>query len=326
MLVWFATHRRARRARHHACESRHSHSRSTRGTRCEFFLAHPRLSFVALGAVVLVVTGGEALYADMGHFGPKPIRIVWYWFVLPALLLNYFGQGALLLRTPSAIANPFYLLAPSWFVYPLLVIATSAAVVASQALISGAFSLTQQAIQLGYSPRMRIIHTSKQEAGQIYIPEVNKALAVGTLLLVLGFRSATAFGAAYGVAVSGTMAITSILFYMVVRAPVGLVAAQGGLVPRVLPVDRPRVLPREPGSRSRTGGWVPLAVAVFGLHAHDDVEAWPSDPARDPAARYGADRHVPRRRRTAEAGAREGHGGLHDLGGRTARRSFCCTT
>src|SRR5688572_19166454 len=183
----------------------------------QFFFAHPLKSFIALGAVVLVVTGGEALYADMGHFGPKPIRLVWYWFVLPSLLMNYFGQGALLLREPTAISNPFYLLAPSWFVYPLLVIATSAAIVASQALISGAFSLTQQAIQLGYSPRMRIIHTSKHLAGQIYIPEVNKALAVGTLLLVLTFGSSTALGQAYGVAVTGTMAITTILFYIVAR-------------------------------------------------------------------------------------------------------------
>jgi len=183
----------------------------------QFFVAHPLTSFVALGAVVLVVTGGEALYADMGHFGPKPIRLVWYWFVLPALLLNYFGQGALLLRTPTAVTNPFYLLAPAWFVYPLLVIATSAACVASQALISGAFSLTQQAIQLGYSPRMRIIHTSVHEAGQIYIPEVNKGLAIGTLLLVLTFGSSTALGQAYGVAVTGTMAITTILFYIVAR-------------------------------------------------------------------------------------------------------------
>ena len=182
-----------------------------------FFTDHPTRSFIALGAVVLVVTGGEALYADMGHFGRKPIRLVWYWFVLPALLLNYFGQGALLLRNPGAVSNPFYLLAPSWFVYPLLVLATLAAIVASQALISGSFSVTRQAIQLGYSPRMRIIHTSKQEAGQIYIPEVNKALAVGTLLLVVTFGSATALGGAYGVAVTGTMAITNILFYLAAR-------------------------------------------------------------------------------------------------------------
>jgi KUP system potassium uptake protein len=180
-----------------------------------FFLDHPTRSFVVLGAVVLVITGGEALYADMGHFGRKPIRLVWFALVLPALLLNYFGQGALLLRNPEAVANPFYLLAPSWFIYPLLFIATSAAIVASQALISGAFSLTQQAVQLGYTPRVTIVHTSHEQAGQIYIPEVNKALAVGTLLLVVMFGSSEALGAAYGPAVTGTMAITTVLFYVI---------------------------------------------------------------------------------------------------------------
>jgi KUP system potassium uptake protein len=228
----------------------------------QFFVAHPAQSFIALGAVVLVVTGGEALYADMGHFGPKPIRIVWYYFVLPALLLNYFGQGALLLRSPEAISNPFYLLAPSWFVFPLLVIATSAACVASQALISGAFSLTQQAIQLGYSPRMRIIHTSKQEAGQIYIPEVNKALAAGTLLLVLGFGTATKLGAAYGVAVSGTMAITSILFYMVVRDQWGWSNLKAGtFLVFFLTIDLAFFVANL--AKVPHGGWVPLGVALF---------------------------------------------------------------
>jgi len=228
----------------------------------QFFVAHPQLSFVALGAVVLVVTGGEALYADMGHFGPKPIRLVWYWFVLPALLLNYFAQGALLLTTPDAVTNPFYLLSPAWFVYPLLIIATSAAVVASQALISGAFSLTQQAIQLGYSPRMRIIHTSKQEAGQIYIPEVNKALAVGTLLLIIGFGSATALGSAYGVAVSGTMAITSILFYMVVRDQWGWSPLKAGaFLVFFLSIDLAFFFSNL--LKIPAGGWVPVTVALF---------------------------------------------------------------
>jgi KUP system potassium uptake protein len=228
----------------------------------QFFSSHPQLSFVALGAVVLVITGGEALYADMGHFGPKPIRLVWYWFVLPALLLNYFAQGALLLTTPGAVTNPFYLLAPGWFVVPLLLIATSAAVVASQALISGAFSLTQQAIQLGYCPRMRIIHTSKQEAGQIYIPEVNKALAVGTLLLILGFKSATALGSAYGVAVSGTMAITSILFYMVVRDQWGWSQLKAGtFLVFFLSIDLAFFFANL--LKVPAGGWVPVTVALF---------------------------------------------------------------
>jgi KUP system potassium uptake protein len=227
-----------------------------------FFLDHPNRSFIALGAVVLVVTGGEALYADMGHFGRKPIRLVWYWFVLPALLLNYFGQGALLLRSPAAVENPFYLLAPSWFVFPLLVVATSAAVVASQALISGAFSLTQQAIQLGYSPRMRIVHTSKQESGQIYIPEVNKALAVGTLVLVLGFGSATALGSAYGVAVTGTMAITTILFYIIARYSWEWPAWRAGaFLVFFLTIDLAFFFANL--LKVPAGGWVPIGVAVF---------------------------------------------------------------
>jgi len=183
----------------------------------QFLFAHPGLSFVVLGAVVLVITGGEALYADMGHFGKRPIRLAWFGFVLPALLLNYFGQGALLLRMPEAVANPFYLLAPRAFMIPLLIIATLAAIVASQALISGAFSLTQQCIQLGFSPRLTIAHTSAHEAGQIYIREVNILIAIGTILLVLGFGSATALGAAYGVAVTGTMTITTVLFFVITR-------------------------------------------------------------------------------------------------------------
>jgi KUP system potassium uptake protein len=182
-----------------------------------FFIDHPMLSFVVLGAVVLVITGGEALYADMGHFGKRPIRLVWFALVFPALLLNYFGQGALLLRQPSAVENPFYLLTPRPLLIPMLFVATAATIVASQALISGAFSLTQQAVQLGYMPRMTIRHTSAREAGQIYIPEVNKALAIGTLLLVVGFGSSTALGGAYGVAVTGTMAITTVLFVAVAR-------------------------------------------------------------------------------------------------------------
>jgi KUP system potassium uptake protein len=182
------------------------------------FREHGRQAFVLLGAVVLVVTGAEALYADMGHFGARPIRLAWFYLVLPALLLNYFGQGGLILRDPSAASNPFYNLAPRIMLYPLVALATMAAIIASQALISGAFSLTQQAVQLGYSPRVNIIHTSKTEAGQIYIPEVNAILMIGTLLVVLGFRSVTALGAAYGIAVTGTMGITTILYYLLARS------------------------------------------------------------------------------------------------------------
>jgi KUP system potassium uptake protein len=186
-----------------------------------FLGEHRFAGFAVLGAVFLAVTGAEALYADLGHFGKRPIRLAFFVLVLPALLLNYFGQGALLLRMPQAVENPFYLLAPRWFLYPLLIIATLAAIVASQALISGAFSLAQQSIQLGYSPRLTIVHTSEREHGQIYVPEVNKALMVGTLLIVLGFRSSDALGAAYGIAVTGTMAITTILFAVVARTQWG---------------------------------------------------------------------------------------------------------
>jgi len=227
----------------------------------QFFLAQPMRSFIVLGAVVLVVTGGEALYADMGHFGKKPIRLAWFALVLPALLLNYFGQGALLLRTPAAVENPFYLLAPEWFRIPLLVVATLAAIVASQALISGAFSLTQQAVQLGYTPRVTIIHTSKQEAGQIYIPEVNVALALGTLLLVASFRSSTALGAAYGVAVTGTMAITNILFYAIARGQWNWSARKAGsFLAFFLVIDLAFFAANL--IKIPHGGWVPLVIAL----------------------------------------------------------------
>jgi KUP system potassium uptake protein len=227
-----------------------------------FFMAHPTRSFVVLGAVVLVITGGEALYADMGHFGRKPIRLAWFGLVLPCLLLNYFGQGALVLRMPEAVANPFYLLAPKSLQIPLLVVATLAAIVASQALISGAFSLTQQAIQLGYVPRLQIVHTSSEQAGQIYIPEVNKALAVGTLLLVVTFRSAAALAATYGVAVTATMAITTILFVIIARQRFGwskpraylflgffLIIDLAFFAANLLKVPH--------------GGWVPLGIAAL---------------------------------------------------------------
>ncbi len=183
----------------------------------DFFVQHGFAGFVVLGVVFLAVTGAEALYADIGHFGKKPIRLAFFYLVLPALLLNYFGQGALLLRDPTAVENPFYLLAPRWFLYPLLVIATLAAIVASQALISGAFSLARQSVQLGYSPRLTIVYTSKREHGQIYVPEVNTALMIGTLLIVLAFRSSGALSAAYGIAVTGTMAITTLLFALIAR-------------------------------------------------------------------------------------------------------------
>lgn len=183
-----------------------------------FFLRHGIRGALILGSVVLVVTGGEALYADMGHFGVRPIRLAWTTFVLPALVLGYFGQGALLLRDPKAIENPFFALVPEGWPTLLLVLLSSAAtVIASQALISGAFSLTRQAMLLGYLPRVTVKHTAYHTEGQIYIPEVNRLLGIGCILLVLTFRESVKLAAAYGIAVTGTMAITSILYFIVAR-------------------------------------------------------------------------------------------------------------
>jgi KUP system potassium uptake protein len=193
-----------------------------------FLVENGRAGFLVLGAVFLVVTGGEALYADMGHFGVRPIRLAWYSLVLPGLLLNYFGQGALLLRNPAAAESPFFHLAPPWALYPLILLASLAAIIASQAVISGAFSLTRQAVQLGYSPRMRIEHTSSTEIGQIYMPGVNWSLMLVTFALVLGFQSSSNMAAAYGVAVSSEMVITSILFYILARTVWNWSAALAG--------------------------------------------------------------------------------------------------
>jgi len=226
----------------------------------EFFINDGLRGFLILGAVVLVITGGEALYADMGHFGRKPIRLAWFAVALPALMLNYFGQAALLIETPG-VENPFFALVPGRFLYPMIVIATVAAVVASQALISGAFSLTRQAVQLGYSPRVTIIHTSRTEVGQIYVPEVNQGLAIACILLVLGFRSSTNLAAAYGIAVTGTMIITTILFYRVARDLWHWsLPAAGGLCALFLAVDLAFF-----GAnivKFADGGWFPLVVAA----------------------------------------------------------------
>ncbi len=186
-----------------------------------FFSRNGTHGFVVLGSVFLVVTGCEALYADMGHFGRRPIRLAWFALAFPALLLNYLGQGAMLLIKPEAASSPFYLMAPTWALVPLVILAMMAAVIASQALISGVFSLTHQAIQLGYCPRMDIEHTSSSQRGQIYIPRVNWALMIATLGLVIGFGSSSALAAAYGIAVSSTMVITTMLAYLVARGSWG---------------------------------------------------------------------------------------------------------
>ena len=180
-----------------------------------FIAAHPGLGFVALGAVVLSVTGGEALYADMGHFGIIPIRRTWLWIVLPSLMLNYMGQGSLLLSNPQALENPFYLLAPSWMLLPMVILAAAATIIASQAVISGAFSITNQAVQLGYIPRIKVRHTSAEEMGQVYVNYVNVFLFVCVELLVLSFRSSENLANAYGIAVTGSMAIDTALGYLV---------------------------------------------------------------------------------------------------------------
>jgi len=182
-----------------------------------FFGENVARGFIVLGAVYLVVTGGEALYADLGHFGHRAIQLAWFSTALPALLLNYFGQGALLLRDPAAAVNPFYLLAPGWALYPLIVLATAATIIASQAVISGAFSLTRQAVQLGYSPRVKIEHTSSREIGQIYVPAVNWGLMLATAGLVVGFGTSSNVAGAYGVALSSVMVITTLMFYLVSR-------------------------------------------------------------------------------------------------------------
>jgi KUP system potassium uptake protein len=182
-----------------------------------FMWANPGTTFIILGAVVLCVTGAEALYADLGHFGKKPIRLAWFSIVMPCLVLNYFGQGALLLNNPQAVKNPFYLMAPDWALLPLVALATLATVIASQALITGAFSVTKQAIQMGYLPRLRILHTSVRDTGQIYMPFINWGLFVVIVLAVVLFRSSSNLAAAYGIAVCTDMLITTILTFYVVR-------------------------------------------------------------------------------------------------------------
>ncbi|MBI5088038.1 MAG: KUP/HAK/KT family potassium transporter, partial [Actinobacteria bacterium] len=182
-----------------------------------YFAAEPGKAFLSLGSIFLVVTGGEALYADMGHFGRKPIALIWYSLVLPGLLLNYFGQAALLIRDPSAIESPFYRMAPDVMIWPLAILATMASVIASQALISGAFSLTVQAVQLDYLPRVEIRHTSGEHQGQVYVPLVNWLLMLGCVGLVLGFQTSSRLAGAYGIAVTSVMVITTLLFFRIAR-------------------------------------------------------------------------------------------------------------
>jgi KUP system potassium uptake protein len=226
-----------------------------------FFATNGWTGFAVLGAVVLVATGAEALYADMGHFGKHPIRVAWFALVLPALILNYLGQGALLLHQPD-VDHPFFLLAPSWALYPLVVLATAAAIIASQALISGAFSITRQAIQLGLAPRLEVEHTSAREMGQIYIPQVNWALMAATLVIVVGFGSSSALAAAYGLGVTLTMVITGMLLYVVMterwRWPV---PAAASVMAVFLTIDL--AFFGANGLKIPQGGWVTLSIAML---------------------------------------------------------------
>ncbi|MEJ7670513.1 MAG: potassium transporter Kup [Casimicrobiaceae bacterium] len=232
----------------------------------KFVAANPTAAFLSLGAVVLAVTGAEALYADMGHFGASPIRRAWIFFVFPALVLNYFGQGALLLADPTAVKNPFYLLAPSWALIPLVILATCAAVIASQAVISGAFSLTRAAIQMGYCPRLTIQHTSDREIGQIYVPFINWMLLAGVVLLVAGFRSSDDLGGAYGIAVTLAMLIDSILIFVVMRRCWHWPVAAAALVTIPLLLVDVAFLSSN-ALKIPSGGWFPIVIgiAVFTL-------------------------------------------------------------
>ncbi len=224
-----------------------------------FFADAPVAAFLSLGAVVLAVTGTEALYTDMGHFGKKPIRRAWLAFVMPALLINYFGQGALILHDPSAVKSPFYLLAPDWALIPLVILATCATVVASQAVISGAFTLTRAAIQMGYCPRLKILHTSEKQIGQIYVPFVNWILFIAVILLVLTFRTSSNLAGAYGIAVTMAMLIDSILIFVVMRrlwhwSPWLAVAIAAPLTLIDLTFFAANAL------KIPNGGWVPLVI------------------------------------------------------------------
>ena len=226
-----------------------------------FFLENRGLGFLILGAVVLSITGAEALYADMGHFGKSPIRRSWIFVAFPALLLNYFGQGALVLQDPAASENPFFGLVPSWAQFPVVALATAAAVIASQALISGAYSLTQQAVQLGFFPRVTVIHTSKHTEGQIYIPEINNLLLVSCVGLVLAFRKSSDLAAAYGIAVTGTMSITTIIYYVVVTRTWGWpVWKAAPLALLFLAVDLSFF--GSSAVKFLEGGWFPVMMAV----------------------------------------------------------------
>jgi KUP system potassium uptake protein len=270
-----------------------------------FLAGHGMTGLLTLGAVFLAVTGAEALYADLGHFGRRPIQIAWLALVLPSLLLNYFGQAALVLRNPAAVGNPFFLMAPDWLQFPLVVLATAATVIASQAVITGAYSMTRQAIQLGLLPRLEIRHTSEARAGQIYMPRVNTLLLLAVLLLVALFRSSSALAGAYGIAVTGTMVVTAVLAFIVVHqvwkwslpATIALVAPFIVVDFTFLSANLLKLL---------EGGWFPVALGIFLMLVMLTWAPRQSDPVRQDAA-PGSAAHRPRhksREETAAAGSR----------------------
>ena len=232
----------------------------------QFALQHPLAAFLLMSAVFLALTGGEALYADMGHFGARPVRIAWYSLVCPSLLLNYFGQGALVLRSATAVQNPFYYLAPEWLILPLVVLAAAATVIASQATITGAYSMTLQATRLGYLPRMRVLHTSETERGQIYIPVINWMMLVAVVVLVMEFQSSGALAAAYGIAVSGTMIITTLLTGIVAITVPGRTRTLA-LVSLPIFFLMELVFFGSNATKLLHGGWMPIALglAIFTL-------------------------------------------------------------
>ena len=280
--------------------------------------------WLTLGAVFLVVTGAEALYADLGHFGPGPIRTAWFTVALPALTINYLGQGALLLANPKAIENPFFLLYPEWALLPMIVLATAATVIASQAVISGAYSLTRQAIQLGLLPRLEIRHTSEAQFGQIYMPRVNTLLLLGVLLLVVLFKSSGALASAYGIAVTGTMVVTAILALIVIWRVWNwpLWAAAALMVPFLL-IDL--VFLGANLLKVFQGGWVPLLIGAMIIVVMLTWRRGRADSGGQDAAPGDADRRPDResREKASSAGCRARRSSSPRI--RTARRPPCCT-
>ena len=256
----------------------------------------PVRGFLMLGSVFLAVTGTEALYADMGHFGRPALRRAWLGLVFPALMLNYLGQGALLLGNPAAIENPFYLLAPEWGLYPLVGLASVATIIASQAVISGAFSYTRQAIQLGYLPRLEVRHTSETEIGQVYVPRINYILLIAIIIVVLVFQSSDNLGAAYGIAVSGDMTITTILAFLYMRSQGWSLAARGPAIRRLR--DARPDLPDRQHAEIRARRLVPDPRRDHRLLDHGDMVARPPDHGRAARPRRAAARRSSSRRST----------------------------